>query len=331
IVAYTFDGRPVYAKELEAVDAMLIILKDAFKPNLVQTLEGTPAFIHGGPFANVAHGCNSVQATLTALNYADIVVTEAGFGAELGAEKFLDIKCRTSGLVPDAAVIVASLRALKYNGGAFKDELTKENFEALNLGVENLVGHIENLKKFGLPVVVALNRFETDSDEEIFFIENICEAYGAKFAVAEGHARGGEGMTKLAEIVIKLCDKEKELKFAYELGDNIKTKIEKLALNIYGASAVEYSAEAEEKIKLYGSLLDNLPVCMAKTQYSFSDNPELLGRPKDFVFHISDIDLRKGAGFVVAISGSMLQMFGLPKVPNAARMKYENGKIYGLY
>lgn len=332
LVAFTYDDTPVFAKDIGAESAMAILLKDALNPNLVQTLEGTPAFVHGGPFANVAHGCNSAIATKLARTYADIVVTEAGFGADLGAEKFIDIKCRMADIKPDALVVVASIRALKFNGGADRAELAKENVEALKNGSKNLVAHIENLKKSGIPIVVAINRFFDDSDEELETLRNICLEHGAEFSQCECFANGGDGAVDLAEKVVKATEKESKLNFYYNLEDDFKTKVGKLSKSIYGASEVEFLPKVDERIKLYGDMLNNLPICVAKTQYSFSDNPTLLGRPKDFKFTISDIELRNGAGFVVAMSGDMLLMFGLSKVPNAVNMEIdEKGNIKGLY
>lgn len=333
LVAYTFDGRPIYARQLQAEDAMTILLKDAFSPNLVQTLEGTPAFIHGGPFANVAHGCNSVQATYTALSYADVVVTEAGFGADLGAEKFFDIKCRNASLSPSAVVLVASIRALKLNGGMDKDNLGEENEECLIGGCQNLVGHVENLKKFGVPIVISLNRFPTDTDKEIDMIARLAEVMGVKFAVCDSYAKGGAGAVELAKVVKETIETGKtDLKFIYDLNDDIKDKITKLAVEYYGAGSVEFSEQALKRLHQIEKLVKGLPVCVAKTQYSFSDDPTLLGRPTDFTFHVSDVEYRAGAGFVVVLSNSMLLMFGLPKVPNACKMTIDSdGKISGLY
>lgn len=332
LIGFTFDKKPVYAKDLKAVDAMTIILKDAMMPNLVQTLEGTPAFIHGGPFANVAHGCNSVIATKAARSLADIVITEAGFGADLGAEKFIDIKCRNAGITPSAIVLVASVRALKFNGGVAKENLAKEDLPALERGSENIVAHIENLEKTGIPVVVAINRFMQDSDAELRLLREICERSGAEFSVCECFAKGGEGGIDLAQKVIKLAENDNNLKFYYDLNSDFKTKVEYLAKNIYGASQVEFLPKVDEKLALFGKLIEGLPVCVAKTQYSFSDNPVALGRPKDYKFVVSDIEYRGGAGFVVAIAGNMFLMFGLPKVPNAALMTIDkNGEITGLY
>lgn len=332
LVGFTYDGKAVYARELQAVDAMTIILKDAILPNLVQTLEGTPAFIHGGPFANVAHGCNSIIATQTAMSLADIVVTEAGFGADLGAEKFIDIKCWKAGLSPSAIVLVASVRALKFNGGIAKTDLIKENLAALEDGSQNIVAHIENLKKTGIPVVVAINRFSTDSDAELDLLRNICVRYGAEFSICDCFAKGGNGAVDLATKVLKLSNNKAELKFYYDLNSDFKTKVESLAKTIYGAEKVDFLPKVDEKLALYGNLIDGLPVCVAKTQYSFSDNPTALCRPTNYTFVVSDIEFRSGAGYVVAIAGNMFLMFGLPKVPNASTMTIDSqGQITGLY
>lgn len=332
LIAFNYDGVPIYAHELEAVDAMAILLKDALRPNLVQTLEGTPAFIHGGPFANVAHGCNSIIATKTAMSLADVVVTEAGFGADLGAEKFIDIKCQMTGIKPSVIVLVASVRALKFNGGAQKDILASEDLTALEKGSENIVAHIENLRKAGVPVVVAINRFVSDTDAELDLLRNICIKSGAELSLCECFSKGGEGAVDLANKVTRLIKEDSNLKFYYELNDDFKTKVEKLAKNIYGASKVDFAPLVDEKLAIYGDLINGLPVCMAKTQYSFTDNPTALGRPKDYTFAVSDIEFRAGAGYVVAIAGNMLLMFGLPKIPNACLMTLDkNGTIRGLY
>ncbi|HKL93823.1 MAG TPA: formate--tetrahydrofolate ligase [Clostridia bacterium] len=332
LIGFTYEGKAVYARELQAVDAMTIILKDAILPNLVQTLEGTPAFIHGGPFANVAHGCNSIIATKTAMSLADIVVTEAGFGADLGAEKFIDIKCRKADIQPSAIVLVASVRALKFNGGIAKTDLGKENLAALEDGSQNIVAHIENLRKTEIPVVVAINRFSTDSDAELDLLRNICVRYGAEFSICECFAKGGSGAIDLATKVLKVSNGEAKLKFYYELKSDFKTKVESLAKTIYGADKVDFSSKVDEKLALYGNLIDGLPVCVAKTQYSFSDNPTALCRPTNYTFVVSDIEFRSGAGYVVAIAGNMLLMFGLPKVPNASIMTIDSrGQITGLY
>ncbi len=332
LVGFTFDDKPVYARQLQAEEAMTILLKDAFNPNLVQTLEGTPAFVHGGPFANVAHGCNSIVATKKALSYADLVVTEAGFGADLGAEKFVDIKCRKAEIQPSAIVIVASARALKFNGGIKKENLKTENVEALKIGAENLVSHIKNIKKIGVPVVVAINRFFDDSEQELEVLREICLQNGAEFSLCECFAKGGEGSVDLAEKVLQAVQKENDFKFYYDTQKDFKSKVVQLATTIYGAKEVRFLPLVDEKLKLYGNIVDNMPICMAKTQYSFSDDATKLASPKDYVFTVSDVDFRSGAGFVVAIAGNMLLMFGLPKVPNACLMTIDkNGTIRGLY
>lgn len=332
LVAFTHEGKPIFCRDLKAADAMAILLKEALKPNLVQTLEGTPAFIHGGPFANVAHGCNSVSATLTAATLSDIVVTEAGFGADLGAEKFVDIKCRAAGISPCAIVLVASLRALRFNGGASKEKAKDENIEFTKKGCDNIVAHIKNLKKTGVPVVVALNKFDSDSVGEINYVEQICQNEGVEFSVCECFKKGGEGAENLAKIVLELSNKDSKLNYYYDLNDPIETKIEKIAKNIYGAGSVEFSEIAKAKLNSLSDLALNLPVCIAKTQYSFSDDPQKIGRPSGFTFTVSDIEYRGGAGFVVAIAGSMLRMFGLPKVANAELMEIDGeGNIKGLY
>jgi len=334
IVAYNYEGEPVTAKDLNAVGAMAVLLKDAIKPNIIQTLEHTPAFVHGGPFANIAHGCNSVLATKTALKAADIVVTEAGFGADLGAEKFMDIKCRKAGLKPDAVVLVATVKALKYNGGVPKDELSKENMEALKVGIENLGKHIENLMLYKVPIVVTLNAFVTDTEAEYKFIKEYCEAKGCEFALAEVWEKGGEGGIELANKVIEtLENKKSEFTPLYEDALDIKEKIEKIATSIYGADSVIYSKQAENAIKKIETMgFSDLPVCMAKTQYSLSDDQTKLGRPEGFDINIREVYVSAGAGFVVAITGSIMTMPGLPKAPAAFRIDVDdNGKITGLF
>lgn len=334
VVAYTYDGKPVTAKQIKAVGSMAALLKDALKPNLIQTLENTPAIIHGGPFANIAHGCNSVRATKTALKLADIVVTEAGFGADLGAEKFLDIKCRMAGLKPDAIVLVATVRALKYNGGVPKTELAKENLEALKEGIVNLEKHIENLHKFGVPIIVSLNRFVTDSDAELSYVKQFCEERGCEFSLCEVWEKGGEGGIDLATKVIKTIEtKESHYKPLYDLKLSIKEKIETIAKEIYGADAVTYDPAALNAIKNIEALgFKELPVCMAKNQYSLSDDPTKLGRPTGFSINIREVYVSAGAGFVVAITGTVMTMPGLPKVPAAEGIDVdENGKITGLF
>ncbi|SEQ35167.1 Formate-tetrahydrofolate ligase [Lachnospiraceae bacterium RM5] len=334
IVAYNVDNEPVTAKDLNAVGAMAALLKDAIKPNLIQTLENSPAIVHGGPFANIAHGCNSVIATKLALKMADIVVTEAGFGADLGAEKFLDIKCRKAGLKPDAIVLVATVRALKYNGGVAKDKLSEENLDALKKGIVNLEKHIENLKLYNVPIVVTLNSFVTDTENEYNFIKEFCENLGCEFALAKVWEKGGEGGEELAEKVLyTLENKESNYKPLYEDDLSIEEKIEKIAKNIYGADGVTYSAEAKKALKKINDMgFSNLPVCMAKTQYSLSDDQTKLGRPTDFTINVREMYVSAGAGFVVAITGSIMTMPGLPKTPAAFGIDVdENGEITGLF
>ena len=334
IVAYTYANEPVTAEQLGCVGAMTALLKDAIRPNLIQTLEGNPAVVHGGPFANIAHGCNSVRATRLALKTADYVVTEAGFGADLGAEKFLDIKCRLAGLKPDMTVIVATVRALKYNGGVAKADLDAENIDALSKGIVNLGKHIENIKKFGLPVVVTLNRFVSDTDAEIEYVKKYCEEMGVKLTLSEVWAKGGEGGIPLAEEVLRILDSE-ESHYApiYDTELPIKEKMATLAREIYGADGVVYSKEAENAIaKIEAMGYGNLPVCVAKTQYSLSDDPSLLGRPSGFKMNIREVYVSAGAGFVVLISGSIMTMPGLPKSPAAERIDIDdNGDITGLF
>ena len=333
LVAYTYSGEPVYAKDLKADGAMTALLKDAIKPNLVQTLEETPAIMHGGPFANIAHGCNSVRATKLALKLADYCITEAGFGSDLGAEKFLDIKCRYAGLSPSAIVIVATCRALKYNGGVPKAEVSNENLEALKKGIVNLGVHIENMRKYNVPVIVAINRFGTDSKEELEYIESYCRKNGADFALSDVFGKGGEGGIELAKKVVEACEKPSDFAPIYSLDLTVKEKIEKIAATIYGASKVNYTTAAEKAIKEVEALgADKLPVCIAKTQYSLSDNPTLLGAPKDFEITVRNITLSNGAGFVVAYTGDIMTMPGLPKVPAAHSIDVDSdGKIVGLF
>lgn len=334
IVAYNYDGAPVTAADLKAVGSMAALLKDAIKPNMIQTLEHTPAFVHGGPFANIAHGCNSVQATKLALKLSDIVVTEAGFGADLGAEKFLDIKCRKAGLKPDAVVLVATVRALKYNGGVPKAELSKPNLSALAEGIVNLEKHIENLQKYGVPVVVTLNEFITDSEEELEYVKEFCESRGCAFAPAKVWEKGGEGGEALARKVVETLEtKESHYHPLYADELPLKAKIETIAKEIYGADGVTYTPAADKALKKIEDLgFSNLPVCMAKTQYSLSDNAKLLGRPEGFKINIREVYVSAGAGFVVAITGSIMTMPGLPKVPAAEGIDVdENGKITGLF
>ncbi len=334
IVAYTYEGKPVTAKDLHATGAMAALLKDAIKPNLIQTLEHTPALVHGGPFANIAHGCNSVRATKTALKLADYVVTEAGFGADLGAEKFFDIKCRIAGLKPDAVVLVATVRALKYNGGAAKTELSKEDLTALKKGIVNLEKHIENLKKYGVPIVVTLNQFVTDTEAELSFVRRFCEERGCEFAPARVWELGGEGGCELAEKVLSTLE-TKESHFAplYKEEEGLADKIETVAKEIYGADGVEFEPAAKKALERIESLgFGKFPVCIAKTQYSLSDDPSKLGRPENFTVHVREIYVSAGAGFVVAITGSIMTMPGLSKEPAAHRIDVdESGKITGLF
>jgi formate--tetrahydrofolate ligase len=334
IVGYTYDGKPVTAHDLKAEGAMTALLKDAIKPNLVQTLEGTPAFIHGGPFANIAHGCNSVTATHTALKLADYVVTEAGFAADLGAEKFVDIKCRMSGLHPNAVVIVATVRALKYHGGVPKAELNTENLEALEKGLPNLLQHVANVKTvFGLPCVVAINAFPTDTKAELDLVEKRCNELGVNVALSEVWAKGGEGGKALAEEVVRLCDTPNNFSFTYELDKPIEEKIHDIAHRIYHAKHLMMLPAAKKKAAELEKLgFGNLPICMAKTQYSFSDDPTLLGAPQDFTVTVSNVKVCAGAGFIVAYTGDIMTMPGLPKVPAAEKIDVdENGRISGLF
>ena len=335
LVAYTYSGAPVYCRELRANGAMAALLKDAIKPNLVQTIENTPALIHGGPFANIAHGCNSVRATKLALKLCDYTITEAGFGADLGAEKFLDIKCRKAGLVPDAVVLVATVRALKYNGGVPKAELATENLEALKKGAVNLEAHIDNLRKFGLPVVVAINRFGTDTEAELSYVEEICKAKGADFSLSEVFAKGGEGGIDLANKVVAACEKEKSFKFTYEDELSIKEKIEAVAKNIYGAGEVKYDASALKNIAEIEALdpkYSTFPICVAKTQYSLSDDASKLGRPEGFTLTVREVKLSAGAEFIVVLTGAIMTMPGLPKAPAAFNIDVDDdGNITGLF
>ncbi len=333
IVAYDFDGNPVTAGQLNAVGSMAALLKDAIKPNIIQTIEGTPAIVHGGPFANIAHGCNSVRPTKTALKLADIVVTEAGFGADLGSEKFLDIKCRKAGLTPSAVVITATVRALKYNGGVSKNELTGENLDALKKGIVNLDKHIENIQKYGLPIVVAINRRTEDTDAELEFLANHCRERNCRFALAEVWAKGGEGGIELAKEVLAAVEKPSEFKFIYNDEDSLKDKMAAIATKIYGADGVTFDKEAEKTIAELEKLgFGNLPVCMAKTQYSLSDDPSKLGRPSGFTVNIREVYISAGAGFVVAITGTIMTMPGLPKVPAAEGIDVDDeGNITGLF
>ena len=334
VVAYSFDGKPVTAHDLKAEGAMAALLKDALKPNLVQTLEGTPAFIHGGPFANIAHGCNSVMATKMAMKLADYTVTEAGFGADLGAEKFLDIKCRLAGLKPSAVVIVATVRALKNHGGVPKAELNAENLEALEKGLPNLLQHVDNIKNvFGLPCVVAINAFPTDTEAELKLVEDKCRELGVNVALSEVWAKGGEGGKALAEEVVRLCEQPNDFRFSYNSEDSIHQKLKDITTKIYHADGVELtSAAAKQAKELEANGFGALPICMAKTQYSFSDDAKKLGAPKNFTITVRNIKVSAGAGFLVALTGDIMTMPGLPKVPAAENIDVdENGKITGLF
>ena len=333
LVAYTYDGNPVFCKDIKADGAMTALLKDALKPNLVQTLEGTPAIMHGGPFANIAHGCNSVRATKLALKLGDYCITEAGFGSDLGAEKFLDIKCRYAGIAPSCIVIVATCRALKYNGGVPKAEVSEPNLEALKNGIVNLGVHIDNMNKYGVPVVVAINRFYTDSDEELKYIEDYCHQRGAEFALSDVFCEGGNGGVDLAKKVVEACEEPSNFKLLYDNDLTIKEKMNRIATEIYGADKVNYTPQAEKALKDVVALGgDKLPVCVAKTQYSLSDNPALLGAPKGFDITVRDVRISNGAGFVVVYTGNIMTMPGLPKVPAANNIDVdENNVISGLF
>ena len=334
IVGYNEKDEPITAKDLKAEGSLTVLLKDAINPNLVQTLENTPALVHGGPFANIAHGCNSIRATKLGLKLGEYCITEAGFGADLGAEKFLDIKCREANLKPDAVVCVATLRALKYHGGASKEEVNEENIEALEKGMHNLLRHIDNIKnKFGLNVIVAINKFVTDTDKEIEFLQNKLKEQGINMSLVEAWAKGGEGAKDLAEKVVELCEKEENFKYTYDLNEEIEEKIKKVARKIYGAEDVEFSEEALESIKQIKRLgYENLPVCIAKTQYSFSDDPKNLECKEPFNIHVQEINLKAGAGFIVVITGKIMTMPGLPKVPAAESIDIdENGNIVGIF
>lgn len=333
IIGYTRSGRPVRAEELNVTGALTLLFKDAIKPNLVQTLEGTPALIHGGPFANIAHGCNSVMATKYALKMADYTVTEAGFGADLGAEKFLDIKCRFTGFKPDAVVIVATIRALKMHGGLAKTELATENIEALKKGMTNLAKHIENIQKFGLPIVVAINAFPTDTENELQELKALCESMGASVSISEAWAKGGEGAIDLAQKVIEATEKPSNFQYMYDVNDSIKDKINAIATKIYGADGVNYTPAVEKTIAEFEAEgLDKMPICMAKTQYSLSDDQFKLGAPIGFKITVRELRISAGAGFIVALTGNILTMPGLPKKPAAENMDIDiNGKITGLF
>ena len=333
LIAYTYDDNPIYARDLHAECAMAALMKDAINPNLVQSTENGPIIMHGGPFANIAHGCNSLRATKLALKLGDYCITEAGFGADLGAEKFLDIKCRKAGFIPNCIVIVATIRALKYNGGEKLENLNLENIDALEKGICNLGAHIKNMRKYGVPTVVTLNQFETDTEAEIAVIENFVRHMNCDFAVSKIHKSGGYGGTDLAKLVLKVCEHKSKFSPIYTLNSSIEHKIEKIAHEIYHAKSVKYSPQAQKsikKIKMLGK--ENLPICIAKTQYSLSDNPEKLGAPQDFEINIKDIYISNGAGFLVALAGNILQMPGLPKVPAAENIDVnEFGKISGLF
>ena len=334
IVGYTYDDKPVTAGDLKAAGAMAALLKDTLKPNLVQTLEGTPAFIHGGPFANIAHGCNSVMATRMALKLGDYAITEAGFGADLGAEKFLDIKCRMAGLTPDAVVVVATVRALKHHGGVAKTELNNENLEALEKGLPNLLRHVENITQvYGLPCVVAINRFPTDTEAELKLVEDKCRALGVNVALSEVWAKGGEGGIALAEEVIRLCESENHFRFAYDTDTTIEEKLDAIVKKVYHGDGVALTANAKKQIRQLTDLgYGALPICMAKTQYSFSDDQTLLGAPDGFTVTVRNVKVSAGAGFLVALTGDIMTMPGLPKVPAAEKIDVdENGKITGLF
>ena len=334
IIGYTYENIPVRAKELNANGAMAALLKDALKPNLVQTLEGTPAIVHGGPFANIAHGCNSVIATKIGMNFADYVVTEGGFGADLGAEKFLDIKCRMADIKPDAVIIVVTVRALKYNGGVDKANLNKTNLEALEAGLPNLLKHVENITGvFKLPAVVAINEFPTDTEEEINLIKEKCNNLGVNVVLSQVWAKGGEGGVELAKEVVRLCEEENNFEYAYPLESTIKEKINAIATKIYGADGVDFTKEAEKEIANLEKLgYSNLPICMAKTQYSLTDDPSKLGRPTNFRITVRKINISAGAGFIIALTGDIMKMPGLPKLPAAERIDVdENGVISGLF
>ena len=334
IIGYTYENIPVRAKELNANGAMAALLKDALKPNLVQTLEGTPAIVHGGPFANIAHGCNSVIATKIGMNFADYVVTEGGFGADLGAEKFLDIKCRMADIKPDAVIIVVTVRALKYNGGVDKANLNETNLEALEAGLPNLLKHVENITGvFKLPAVVAINEFPTDTEEEINLIKEKCNDLGVNVVLSQVWAKGGEGGVELAKEVVRLCEEENNFQYAYPLESTIKEKINAIATKIYGADGVDFTKEAEKEIANLEKLgYSNLPICMAKTQYSLTDDPLKLGRPTNFRITVRKINISAGAGFIIALTGDIMKMPGLPKLPAAERIDVdENGVISGLF
>ena len=334
LVGYNKEGEPIYSRQLNAQGAMTVLLKDAIKPNLVQTLEHTPAIVHGGPFANIAHGCNSIIATRMALKLGDYVITEAGFGADLGAEKFLDIKCRKAGLKPDAVVLVATIKAIKYHGGVEKDKIQEENLEGLEKGMDNLYRHIDNLKnKFGLNVIVALNRYNQDTEKEIEFVEQRLNEKGVELSLVEGWAKGGDGATDIANKLVKLTEQKENFKYMYDLNENIKSKIQKVATKIYGAKDVEYSEEAEKEIEKIEKLgYGDLPVCIAKTQYSFSDDAKNLECKDEYNIHVRNVELKAGAGFIVVLAGKIMTMPGLPKIPAAESIDIDDdGEIVGIF
>ncbi|MBQ3924151.1 MAG: formate--tetrahydrofolate ligase, partial [Firmicutes bacterium] len=334
VVGYTYDDKPVTAADLNAQGAMTALLKDALKPNLVQTLENNPAFVHGGPFANIAHGCNSIMATKMALKMADYVITEAGFGGDLGAEKFLDIKCRMAGLKPSAVVVVATVRALKHHGGVAKADLNNENLEALEKGLPNLLQHVDNMKNvYKLPVVVAINAFPTDTKAELDLVEAKCNELGVNVALSEVWAKGGEGGVALAKEVVRLCEEPNDFQFSYELDGTIEEKIEAIAKKVYRADGIQFTPAAQKEVERLTALgFDKMPICMAKTQYSFSDNPDLLGAPTGFTVTIRNVKVSAGAGFIVALTGEIMTMPGLPKVPAAEKIDVDStGKISGLF
>ncbi len=334
LIGYNKEGEAIYAKQLKVQGAMAVLLKDAIKPNLVQTLEHTPAIVHGGPFANIAHGCNSIIATKMALKLGDYVITEAGFGADLGAEKFLDIKCREAKIKPDAVVLVATIKAIKYHGGQQKENLAEENIDALEKGIDNLYRHIDNLKnKFGLNVIVALNKFNQDTENEINYLENKLNEKGIQLSLVEGWAKGGEGAVDIANKLVDLVEKKEEFKYIYELDESIKSKVQRVATNIYGAKDVEYSEEAEKEIEKIEKLgYGNLPICIAKTQYSFSDDAKNLECKDEYTINVRNVELKAGAGFIVVLAGKIMTMPGLPKVPAAESIDInEKGEIVGIF
>ena len=334
IIGYTKEGQPIYVRQLKAEGAMAVLLKDALKPNLVQTLEHTPALVHGGPFANIAHGCNSIMATKLALKLGDYVITEAGFGADLGAEKFLDIKCRKAGIKPDAVVLVATIKAIKYHGGIDKEKIQEENIEGIEKGIDNLYRHIDNLKnRFGLNVIVALNRYVQDTDKEIEFLKGKLAEKGVELSLVEGWEKGGEGARDIAEKLVQLTEQEENFHYIYDLEDSIQTKIEKIATKIYGAKGVDYSEESIQEMKKIEELgYGNFPVCIAKTQYSFSDDPKDLECKEDYDIHVRNVELKSGAGFIVVLAGKIMTMPGLPKVPAAESIDIdEKGEITGIF